>query len=64
MDGYQGIGIRRNEWVPMDEALNYALQKTGLSISDPAAPEHTECIRAFLDWYYSGNFYQTYKEET
>ncbi len=63
MKGYQGVGPMRGRFVPDAQALCYALEQTGLLIQDPAAPECAEFCAAFVEWFYSGNFYPIEKED-
>ncbi len=63
MQGYKGIGTEQGIWVPDDAALSYALARCGVRLVDPSAPEAAEFCDLIKDWFFSGNFYHTQKEE-
>lgn len=63
MEGYQGVGPCRGRFVPAEQALGYALEQTGLCIRDASAPENGEFCQAFVEWYYSGNYYPVESED-
>ncbi|EJX00155.1 hypothetical protein EVA_11740, partial [gut metagenome] len=62
--GYKGIGPEQGRWIPQNEALLYALSRCGVQLVDPLAPEAQEFCTMLEDWFFSGNFYRTEKEET
>ena len=52
--GYSGLGPYSGTFVFDEEALPFALEKSGLSIVDETAPEFKEFREMFVDWFYSG----------
>lgn len=53
---YVGIGAERGKRVYEDEALNYALDRCGISLADSDAPEQQEFCVALVEWYFSGDW--------
>ena len=54
--GYEGIGPNGGLYVPREQALSFALERCGLSIANPDAPESGEVAAMIEEWYYSGNW--------
>lgn len=48
-------------FVPVEDALDYALEQSGFAIADDSAPDCEEAVAAFLFWFYS-NWVEVEKE--
>lgn len=48
--------IKTNEIVHKDEALDYALEKLGITIQENINIEQEEFRKMLPDWYFSGNW--------
>lgn len=63
MRGYVGIGHKLGKFIPKNQALAYALRKTGIALADPSAPFYGEFCTDFEDWFYSCSWFLGEQEE-
>lgn len=54
--GFKGIGPNAGKFVHIGNAHSYALDKCGISVIDPTAPEHDEFMDMLVEWFFSGNW--------
>lgn len=55
--GYQGYGPNYGVFVPAQEALDYALERSGVVQLDPEAPELADFLEAVVNWFYSRAYF-------
>lgn len=53
---YVGIGTEHGKCVCEDEALDYVLERCGVSLVDSDAPEQQEFCEMLTNWYFSGDW--------
>jgi len=61
VQAYQNI--KTNEIVHKDEALDYTLEKLGITIKENGDIEQEEFKQMLPDWYFSGNWIEEKVEE-
>lgn len=63
MPDYKGIGPNRGLLIAEEDSLAWALEQTGIQLQNPDAPVSREFLKAFIEWFYSGNFCPVEREE-
>ena len=61
--GYYGRGPMRGVFVPKNEALAYALERCGVSLTNPNAPEHEEFKAMLEEWLFSDDWKEWTEED-
>ena len=54
--GFAGVGENAGVYVDADDALDFALERCGLTITNTDAQELEVFLEMFEDWFYSGNW--------
>ena len=61
--GYRGLGPEKGQYVPMEDALKYAMSRCGISFSGEQADTKEDFKKDFVEWFYSGNWTGLHKDE-
>jgi hypothetical protein len=61
--GWKGICSNAGKFVPADEGFAYVCDQVGITAFDYNAPEATVFVASTVEWYFSGNWIEVYKED-
>lgn len=61
--GWKGITLNEGKFVPADEGFAYVCEQVGITAFNYDAPDAAKFIEYTVEWYYSGNWIEVYKED-
>lgn len=61
--GWEGITCNAGEFVAAEDGFGYVCQQVGIEQFDKTALEAEEFKAMLIEWYFSGNWIEVYKEE-
>ena len=60
--GWRGIGPYAGKFVEAEDGFDYVCQQVGIKSFDETAPEADEFKEMLVEWFFSGNWIEVYKE--
>ncbi len=63
LKGWEGISTNTGKYVEADDGFEYVCQQVGIEAFDETAPDAAEFKEMLIEWYFSGNWIEDYKED-
>ena len=61
--GYEGFGPEKGKFVCAENALCYASEQCGITLTNPDAPDAENFKEMLVEWFFSGNWVAVYEED-
>jgi hypothetical protein len=61
--GWKGISTNTGKYVAAEDGFEYVCEQVGIEAFDETAPDATEFKGMLIEWYFSGNWIEDYKED-
>jgi hypothetical protein len=63
LKGWRGIGPNSGKYVAAEDGFSYVRDRVGITLFDHVAPEADDFKEMLIEWYFSGNWIEVYKED-
>jgi hypothetical protein len=61
--GWKGISTNTGKYVAAEDGFEYVCEQVGIEAFDETAPDAAEFKEMLIEWYFSGNWIEDYKED-